>query len=287
MPRRVRRWGSSCARLGDPRGAIAALDAAVRLDPRNARALVWMGMVQTNAGRGRRRVGRVRARRADRSDERRRVDRDRQRADEPARSRGGRGGAAERASASSPTARSSRRPPNAFSRCRRSRHPPESPRRMKRSETPGHSWRRWLPRMDGSPPAGADPSDTSWRRDVRRRGSKRSARAPASTSSTTRATSSSTICRRSWAAAPRCSTWTTTASSTCISCRAVTCSHPVEHGSRQPAVSQSRRRHVRRRDRTAAAPAFAATAWASTAGDFDNDGYTDLYVTNLRRATCC
>ena len=48
----MRRWGWCCARLDDPRGAIAALDAAVRLDPRNARALVWLGMIQTNAGRG-------------------------------------------------------------------------------------------------------------------------------------------------------------------------------------------------------------------------------------------
>ena len=48
----MRRWGSCSPRLDDPRGAIAALDTAVRLDPRNARALIWLGMIQTNAGRG-------------------------------------------------------------------------------------------------------------------------------------------------------------------------------------------------------------------------------------------
>ncbi len=32
-------------RGGDPRAAIAAFDEAVRRDPRNTRALVWMGMV--------------------------------------------------------------------------------------------------------------------------------------------------------------------------------------------------------------------------------------------------
>jgi cytochrome c-type biogenesis protein CcmH/NrfG len=37
-------------RGGDPRAALAAFDAAVRADPRNARALVWMGMVHTNLG---------------------------------------------------------------------------------------------------------------------------------------------------------------------------------------------------------------------------------------------
>ena len=35
----------------DPRGAIAAFDRSVQLDPRNARALVWKAMVETNDGR--------------------------------------------------------------------------------------------------------------------------------------------------------------------------------------------------------------------------------------------
>ncbi|HEV3059555.1 MAG TPA: tetratricopeptide repeat protein [Vicinamibacterales bacterium] len=38
-------------RGGDPRGAIAAFNTAVRSDPRNTRALVWMAMAQTNLGR--------------------------------------------------------------------------------------------------------------------------------------------------------------------------------------------------------------------------------------------
>jgi cytochrome c-type biogenesis protein CcmH/NrfG len=38
-------------RGGNTRGAIAAFDRSVRLDPRNARALVWKAMAQTNEGR--------------------------------------------------------------------------------------------------------------------------------------------------------------------------------------------------------------------------------------------
>ncbi len=38
-------------RGGDPHAAVAAFDKSVQLDPRNARALVWMGMVYTNTGR--------------------------------------------------------------------------------------------------------------------------------------------------------------------------------------------------------------------------------------------
>src|SRR5262249_25106350 len=35
----------------DPSGAMAGFDRAVQLDPRNTRALVWKGMVQTNLNR--------------------------------------------------------------------------------------------------------------------------------------------------------------------------------------------------------------------------------------------
>ena len=38
-------------RTGDPRAAVAAFDRTVQLDPRNARALIWTAMVETNEGR--------------------------------------------------------------------------------------------------------------------------------------------------------------------------------------------------------------------------------------------
>ena len=56
-------------------------------------------------------------------------------------------------------------------------------------------------------------------------------------------------------------------------------------GERQPPVSQSRQRHVRGRDRASGA-GIRGYGMGVAAGDFDNDGYTDLYITNFGTTSC-
>ena len=88
-----------------------------------------------------------------------------------------------------------------------------------------------------------------------------------------------TTCPRSWAAARRCSTWTTTAFSTCIWCRA--------GASRSNRPAAGNRLYRNRGDGTfedvteRSGAGVRGYGMGVAAGDFDNDGYTDLYVTSF------
>ena len=83
-----------------------------------------------------------------------------------------------------------------------------------------------------------------YRRPPRHRGSKKSPRRAALTSSIAQATRSATRCPRSWAAAPPSSTWMAIGTSTSCSCKAA--AWPRRPARRQAtAVSQPRRRRLR------------------------------------------
>ena len=103
------------------------------------------------------------------------------------------------------------------------------------------------------------------------------ARRRASTSITTAAHSAPNTCRRPWAPAAHSSTTTPTAGWTFSSSTAglARAQAPAQHAASLPQQSQ---RHVHRRHR-AAGLAVEMYAMGVAVGDYDNDGFPDLFVT--------
>ena len=142
----------------------------------------------------------------------------------------------------------------------------------------GRSLRSVADRRCGAPDA-ADQRPLRRRRRPAPPGSRRALRRAAFRGRTKSGHATAISCRRSWAAARRSSTWTATATSISISCRAA--------ASRSPARSIRRNRLYRNRgdgtfeDVTAGSGAdVAGYGMGAAAGDYDNDGDTDLFVTN-------
>ena len=119
------------------------------------------------------------------------------------------------------------------------------------------------------------------RRRPRHRGSKKSPRRAALTSSIAPGMRRATRCPRSWAAAPPSSTWMAIETSTSCSCKAA--------ASRAPPGTPAGHRLYRNRgdgafddvsdgSGVAAVPGYGMGA---ATGDYDNDGDVDVYITNL------